>query len=45
VVAGVRVKVIEDKTHADITRVILLQVIADQEQFGRRSFLRRCSKR
>ena len=35
VVAGVRVKVIEDKTHEDITRVILLQVIADQEQFGR----------
>jgi polyhydroxyalkanoate synthesis repressor PhaR len=34
VVAGVRVKVIEDKTNADITRVILLQVIADQEQFG-----------
>src|SRR5512138_3745335 len=35
VVAGVRVKVIEDKTNEDITRVILLQVIADQEQFGR----------
>jgi polyhydroxyalkanoate synthesis repressor PhaR len=35
VVAGVRVKVIEDKTNADITRLILLQVIADQEQFGR----------
>jgi polyhydroxyalkanoate synthesis repressor PhaR len=35
VVAGVRVKVIEDKTHEDITRLILLQVIADQEQFGR----------
>jgi polyhydroxyalkanoate synthesis repressor PhaR len=34
VVAGVRVKVIEDKTNEDITRVILLQVIADQEQFG-----------
>lgn len=35
VVAGVRVKVVEDKTHEDITRLILLQVIADQEQFGR----------
>jgi polyhydroxyalkanoate synthesis repressor PhaR len=35
VVAGVRVKVIEDKTNEDITRLILLQVIADQEQFGR----------
>jgi polyhydroxyalkanoate synthesis repressor PhaR len=34
VVAGVRVRVIEDKTNEDITRVILLQVIADQEQFG-----------
>ena len=35
VVGGVRVKVVEDKTHEDITRLILLQVIADQEQFGR----------
>jgi polyhydroxyalkanoate synthesis repressor PhaR len=35
VVAGERVKVVEDKTEEDITRLILLQVIADQEQFGR----------
>lgn len=35
VVSGEQVKVIEDKTHEDITRLILLQVIADQEQFGR----------
>jgi polyhydroxyalkanoate synthesis repressor PhaR len=35
VVAGERVKVVEDKTNADITRLILLQVIADQEQIGR----------
>src|SRR5262245_36228052 len=35
VVSGTRVKVIEDKTNEDITRLILLQVIADQEQFGR----------
>jgi polyhydroxyalkanoate synthesis repressor PhaR len=35
VIAGTRVKVIEDKTNEDITRLILLQVIADQEQFGR----------
>ena len=35
VVGGVRVKVVEDKTQEDITRLILLQVIADQEQFGR----------
>ncbi|HEY6644723.1 polyhydroxyalkanoate synthesis repressor PhaR [Povalibacter sp.] len=35
VVSGEQVKVIEDKTSEDITRLILLQVIADQEQFGR----------
>lgn len=35
VVAGVRIKVIEDKSNEDITRLVLLQVIADQEQFGR----------
>ena len=35
VIAGVRVKVVDDKTHEDITRLVLLQVIADQEQFGR----------
>jgi polyhydroxyalkanoate synthesis repressor PhaR len=34
-VAGVRVKLGEDKTHEYITRQILLQVIADQAQFGR----------
>src|SRR5215510_5100527 len=35
VIAGERVTVVEDKTNEDITRLILLQVIADQEQFGR----------
>ena len=35
VVAGEQVRVVEDKTNEDITRLILLQVIADQEQFGR----------
>jgi polyhydroxyalkanoate synthesis repressor PhaR len=35
VIAGTRIKVIEDKTNEDITRLVLLQVIADQEQFGR----------
>ena len=35
VIAGIRIKVIEDKTNEDITRLVLLQVIADQEQFGR----------
>jgi polyhydroxyalkanoate synthesis repressor PhaR len=35
IIAGERIKVIEDKTNEDITRLILLQVIADQEQGGR----------
>ena len=35
IAGGVRVKVVEDKTNEDITRLILLQVIADQEQLGR----------
>lgn len=35
VVAGEQIRIIEDKTNEDITRLILLQVIADQEQFGR----------
>lgn len=35
VISGTRVKVVEDKTNEDITRLVLLQVIADQEQFGR----------
>lgn len=35
VVAGERVRVVEDKTREDITRLILLQVIAEQEQCGR----------
>lgn len=35
VISGQRVKVIEDKSNEDITRLVLLQVIADQEQFGR----------
>ena len=34
-VKGEKVKVVEDKTGHDITRHILLQVIAEQEQFGR----------
>jgi polyhydroxyalkanoate synthesis repressor PhaR len=35
IVKGERVRVVEDKTGEDITRHILLQVIAEQEQFGR----------
>jgi polyhydroxyalkanoate synthesis repressor PhaR len=34
IVEGEKVRIIEDKTGADITRLILLQVIAEQEQFG-----------
>jgi polyhydroxyalkanoate synthesis repressor PhaR len=35
IIEGQRVRVLEDKTNEDITRLILLQVIAEQEQFGR----------
>ncbi|MEI6459837.1 MAG: polyhydroxyalkanoate synthesis repressor PhaR [Pseudomonadota bacterium] len=35
IVQGEKVRVIEDKTGDDITRLILLQVIAEQEQFGK----------
>jgi len=34
IVGGAKIKVIEDKSGEDITRAILLQIIADQEQFG-----------
>jgi polyhydroxyalkanoate synthesis repressor PhaR len=35
IVGGARVRVVEDKSGEDITRMVLLQVIAEQEQFGR----------
>lgn len=35
IVQGENIRVVEDKSGEDITRVILLQVIAEQEQFGR----------
>jgi polyhydroxyalkanoate synthesis repressor PhaR len=35
IVKGEKIKVVEDKTGHDITRHILLQVIAEQVQFGR----------
>jgi polyhydroxyalkanoate synthesis repressor PhaR len=35
IVKGEKIKVVEDKSGHDITRHILLQVIAEQEQFGR----------
>src|SRR5215475_2753649 len=32
--AGERIKVVDDKSGEDVTRSILLQIIASQEQFG-----------
>ena len=34
IVAGERIKVIDDKSGNDLTRSVLLQIIAEQEQFG-----------
>ncbi len=34
VASGIHVKVIDDKSGEDLTRSVLLQIIADQEQFG-----------
>ena len=34
IVQGEKIKVVDDKTGEDLTRAILLQIIADQEQFG-----------
>ena len=34
IVAGERIKVIDDKSGEDLTRSVLLQIIAEQEQFG-----------
>jgi polyhydroxyalkanoate synthesis repressor PhaR len=34
VASGVQVKVIDDKSGEDLTRSVLLQIIAEQEQFG-----------
>jgi polyhydroxyalkanoate synthesis repressor PhaR len=34
IAAGERIKVVDDKTGDDVTRSILLQIIASQEQFG-----------
>jgi polyhydroxyalkanoate synthesis repressor PhaR len=34
IAAGERVKIVDDKSGADLTRAVLLQVIAEQEQFG-----------
>src|SRR5471030_606845 len=34
IVAGDKVKIVDDKSGEDLTRAVLLQVIAEQEQFG-----------
>ncbi len=34
IVSGAKVKVVEDKSGEDLTRAVLLQVIAEQDQFG-----------
>ena len=34
VVAGERIKVVDDKSGEDLTRSVLLQIISEQEQFG-----------
>jgi polyhydroxyalkanoate synthesis repressor PhaR len=35
IVAGERIKVVDDKSGEDLTRAVLLQIIAEQEQFGK----------
>src|SRR5437762_13559243 len=34
IAGGQRIKVVDDKSSADITRSVLLQIISSQEQFG-----------
>ncbi len=34
IVAGEKIKVVDDKSNEDLTRAVLLQIIAEQEQFG-----------
>jgi polyhydroxyalkanoate synthesis repressor PhaR len=35
IIAGERIKVVDEKSDADLTRAVLLQIIAEQEHFGR----------
>src|ERR1700733_14663052 len=35
IVAGERIKVVDEKSDEDLTRAVLLQIIAEQEHFGR----------
>jgi len=34
IVSGAKVKVVDDKSGEDLTRAVLLQVIAEQDQYG-----------
>jgi polyhydroxyalkanoate synthesis repressor PhaR len=34
IVAGERIKVVDDKSNENLTRAVLLQIISEQEQFG-----------
>src|SRR5271169_1155435 len=34
IVAGEKIKVVDDKSGGDLTRAVLLQIISEQEQFG-----------
>ncbi len=34
IVAGEKIKVVDDKSNEDLTRAVLLQIISEQEQFG-----------
>src|SRR5579862_2030959 len=34
IISGQRIKVVDDKSGEDLTRAVLLQIIAEQEQFG-----------
>ena len=34
IVSGAKVKVVDDKSGEDLTRLVLLQIISEQEQFG-----------
>jgi polyhydroxyalkanoate synthesis repressor PhaR len=36
IVAGEKIKVLDDKSGEDLTRLVLLQIICEQEQFGSR---------
>ena len=44
VAAGIHVKVVDDSSGEDLTRPVLLQIIAEQEQFGQPVLSMSCSR-